>query len=217
MGPIKRKSGPTNDSFVSSKQSLGNGDRPSKRPRQEDSISQQPTLEKDAKTSVNFQHIPKIAKAKDEEAAFPRGGASILTPLEHKQIQIDATRDVLFEQKAAKAKAQEFEQDDATLQPGTSKKKKPKAKGKKGPANEQIEEEHVKIEGLSYKVCLLGGNIKHCTNTSKAHSTWVLGTRKGLPDQHPRHRLNVTKQSHWLCSNNVRVGDIDSKNRKARG
>ena len=36
---------------------------------------------------------------RDEERAFPRGGASALTPLEYKQIQIQATRDVLFEEK----------------------------------------------------------------------------------------------------------------------
>ena len=38
----------------------------------------------------------------DEERAFPRGGASVLTPLEHRQIQIQATRDVLFEEKGQK-------------------------------------------------------------------------------------------------------------------
>lgn len=44
--------------------------------------------------------MPIATKRKREgqdEAAFPRGGGSILTPLEHKQIQIQATRDVLFE------------------------------------------------------------------------------------------------------------------------
>ncbi|KAL9033237.1 MAG: hypothetical protein Q9214_007609 [Letrouitia sp. 1 TL-2023] len=35
---------------------------------------------------------------KPEELAFPRGGASVLTPLEHKRIQIQAKNDVLFEQ-----------------------------------------------------------------------------------------------------------------------
>ena len=36
----------------------------------------------------------------DEERAFPRGGGSVLTPLEQRQIQIQATRDVLFEEKS---------------------------------------------------------------------------------------------------------------------
>src|SRR5262245_9633609 len=39
---------------------------------------------------------------KDEEKSFPRGGASVLTPLEHKQIQIKANQDVLFEQAGLK-------------------------------------------------------------------------------------------------------------------
>ena len=37
-----------------------------------------------------------------EEKAFPRGGASILTPLERKQVQLQAEKDVLFEQAGGK-------------------------------------------------------------------------------------------------------------------
>ncbi|KAI9667406.1 MAG: rRNA biogenesis protein rrp5 [Bathelium mastoideum] len=48
---------------------------------------------------------------KNDERSFPRGGASALTPLEHKQIQIEAERDVLFENRASKAYA---EGDDAS-------------------------------------------------------------------------------------------------------
>ena len=61
-------------------------------------------LEKDGKTSSpKIPHVPKISKVREEEVAFPRGGASILTPLEHKQIQIEASRDVLFKQQGAKS------------------------------------------------------------------------------------------------------------------
>jgi rRNA biogenesis protein RRP5 len=71
-----------------------------------------------------------------------------LTPLEHKQIQIEATRDVLFEQGAKTSKPDEEDGDD------TQPKKKPKSKRKhkKGTENAEPEEESVKIEGLSYKV-----------------------------------------------------------------
>lgn len=39
---------------------------------------------------------------RDEERAFPRGGTNALTPLEYKQIQIQATKDVLFEERGLK-------------------------------------------------------------------------------------------------------------------
>lgn len=84
--------------------------------------------------------IEKKRKRVEEEPAFPRGGASVLTPLEHKQIQIEATRDVLFEQ--------------STSKPTESKKRKTKGKDKSKKGGEVIEPEEavVKIEGLNYKV-----------------------------------------------------------------
>ena len=46
-----------------------------------------------------------------EEPAFPRGGANVLTPLEQKQIHIQAKQDVLFEQNTGKkAIRHEFEE-----------------------------------------------------------------------------------------------------------
>lgn len=147
MAPIdkKRKSGPTNESFARSKKSVDREDRPSKRLRAE---------EKDGKSATpKVPLVPKISRARDEEVAFPRGGASILTPLEHKQIQIEATRDVLFERQDAKSSksAEEGGQEETAVR----KKHKPKSKGKskKGAENTEPEDETVKIEGLSYKVC----------------------------------------------------------------
>ena len=97
---------------------------------------------------------------KDEEPSFPRGGASILTPLEQKQIQIQAKQDVLFEQSTGtKAPRNEFqdEENDVDLpeQPNglvAKTKRKPKSKEKKGAKNALVEEHAVRIEGLSYKV-----------------------------------------------------------------
>jgi rRNA biogenesis protein RRP5 len=40
-----------------------------------------------------------------KEKAFPRGGASVLTPLERKQIQIQADRDALFEESGGKKRS----------------------------------------------------------------------------------------------------------------
>ncbi|KAA8567941.1 hypothetical protein EYC84_008377 [Monilinia fructicola] len=154
MAPLdkKRKTGPTNDSFMRSKKTSESDDRPSKRPRAE---------EKEGK-STSTTKLPlatKISRVRDEEVAFPRGGASVLTPLEHKQIQIDATRDVLFEQNGAKSSKPDGE-DLAGEESSKSKKKgKGKGKGKKTAQDTEVEEETVKIEGLSYKRLVPGSLV----------------------------------------------------------
>lgn len=146
MAPIdkKRKSGPTNESFARSRKPVEDENRPSKRPRQEDKHEKKTTTPK-------APLAPKITKAREEDVAFPRGGASVLTPLELKQIHIEATQDVLFEQNANSTKAKE----DGTIGDAADRKKqksKYKGKGKKATEQTEPEEESVKIEGLSYKV-----------------------------------------------------------------
>lgn len=94
----------------------------------------------------------KISRVRDEELAFPRGGASVLTPLEHKQIQIDATRDVLFEQHGAKSSKPDGAEQESADTSKPRKKGKGKGKSKKTAQDTEVEEEIVKIEGLSYKV-----------------------------------------------------------------
>lgn len=110
-------------------------------------------------TSISTQ---KLSVLREEEPAFPRGGASILTPLEHKQIQIQAKQDVLFEQNTGKKAARndfEDEENDEDMpgQPsGLVKKSKnnTKPRSKKGKKDGVVEEAAVRIEGLSYKVCM---------------------------------------------------------------
>lgn len=154
MAPIdkKRKTGPSNESFVRSKKSLNGDGRPSKRLRPE---------EKEGHTSISakISHVPKLSKAREEEAAFPRGGASVLTPLEHKQIQIEATRDVLFEQQSSKSSRVDTDgQGEDNVQLG-KRKSKSKSKGRKGKDTAEPDEENVKIEGLSYKRIIPGSLI----------------------------------------------------------
>lgn len=155
MAPIKRKDGPTNESFV----------RPKKQRKDEsgavsaalrDAGAKKTTFgddEKPASAPSKFANIPKITKGREEEQAFPRGGASVLTPLEHKQIQIEATRDVLFEQQYAKPRDADADESGAP----SAKKHKKKAKGKKGAEPAAEEEDKIVIEGLNYKVCLTTG------------------------------------------------------------
>jgi len=124
-----------------------------------------------------------VSILKEEEPAFPRGGASVLTPLEHKQIQIQAKQDVLFEQSTGK-KARAFDSEDdenegdetgegdhvasAVRQKGRSQ----AANGKKQKTNKVAEEPKLKIEGLSYKVSrITDGWIP----LLRATSVWFLG------------------------------------------
>jgi rRNA biogenesis protein RRP5 len=147
MAPIekKRKNGPTNESFARSRKPAESDDRPSKRLRPD---------EKDGKSpAAKAPLVPKLSRVREEEAAFPRGGASILTPLEHKQIQIEATRDVLFEQAGGKSSRPEEEGGGDETAVRKKHKSKSKGKGKKAAENAEPEEETVKIEGLSYKAC----------------------------------------------------------------
>lgn len=104
---------------------------------------------------------------KDDEPSFPRGGGSVLTPLERKQIHIKATKDVLFEQnggskKPAKDSDEEDFDEDADMEdaeesaPVPSKKpQKGKGKNKRDAKKEKREKKGVRIEGLSFKVSLL--------------------------------------------------------------
>ncbi|KAL8999375.1 MAG: hypothetical protein Q9169_001801 [Polycauliona sp. 2 TL-2023] len=111
---------------------------------------------------------PPSASFRQEEPSFPRGGASVLTPLEQKQIQIQAKNDVLFEQETGK-KAPKHEFVDEENEPDNfsdhdrplakaSKKLKPRPK----PSSAKPEskgEKGVRIEGLSYKRLVPGSMV----------------------------------------------------------
>jgi rRNA biogenesis protein RRP5 len=142
MAPLqkKRKTGPTNDSFARSRKLEDKDGRPSKRPRADEEHTKSSTA------------ATKLSKVREEEVAFPRGGASVLTPLEHKQIQIEATQDVLFEQQGAKSSRMEIDGEEGNTSQVATKKLKARGKGKKELQPAGLEEQGVKIEGLSYKV-----------------------------------------------------------------
>ncbi len=125
--------------------------------RKNEALSEKARPEKKHKPSTSTQ---KLSVLREEEPAFPRGGASILTPLEHKQIQIQAKQDVLFEQSTGKRPARkEFEDEEnegeMPAQPsGPTQKSKSKSKprDRKDQRKSATEEAGVRIEGLSYKV-----------------------------------------------------------------
>ena len=142
MSSLKRKEGPDG-----TKSKRPTDSRPSKRSRPSDSKDDGKTgakKSKDAKPSkgdAKPASAPTVSLLREEEPLFPRGGASVLTPLEQKQIQIEAKNDALFEQESAASC------------------KKEKAKGKKRKSETGTttvrNEDDVKIESLNFKVWLL--------------------------------------------------------------
>ncbi|KAF2746136.1 rRNA biogenesis protein-like protein RRP5 [Sporormia fimetaria CBS 119925] len=107
------------------------------------------------------QKAPAKSVFKDEEKAFPRGGASVLTPLEHKQIQIKANQDVLFEQAGGKKRSGEDDMSDAASDAGSeAAKKSKKRKSKKSKKTGAEEKENViRVESLSYKRLVQGSLV----------------------------------------------------------
>jgi len=116
--------------------------------------------EKKPKTSKPLSKPVSRLVAPKEEPAFQRGGASILTPLEQKQIQVQATRDALFEQSTGqKARNTEFGEDeneeDGIAEPATALAKAKRSNPKRPERNWSMpgpEDSAVRIEALSYKV-----------------------------------------------------------------
>ena len=139
----------------------------------EESVARQPPKrakvgaedrKKDQKPKDTAAKASELSVLRDDEPSFPRGGGSVLTPLERKQIQIQANKDVLFEQKGPKKPTREFADDDddddendvemeeadATVPAKKSRKKK--SKGKKSAGEDSSEKQGVRIEPLSFKV-----------------------------------------------------------------
>jgi rRNA biogenesis protein RRP5 len=148
MGAIKRKA--EQGAAPSKKPKGASTDRSAKRRK---SDAEQPSPAKSKPESA----APKPSVFKDEEKSFPRGGASVLTPLEHKQIQIKANQDVLFEQSGEKRTGGG---DDGFSDMGSEDEEKNAAKSKKKPLFKKSKKSHdsgekddtVRAEGLSYKV-----------------------------------------------------------------
>ena len=128
--------------------------------RKSDAASENARPEKKYKPSESTQNLSVL---RAEEPAFPRGGASILTPLEYKQIQIQAKQDVLFEQNTGTKKTRtdfEDEENDGdmpsqTTGPIKKSKSKQNTRIKKEKRKGAVEDAAMRIEGLSYRVYML--------------------------------------------------------------
>ena len=113
--------------------------------------------------STKIQFRPKSTNSSlvaNEQPAFPRGGADVLTPIERKQIQAQATRDAFKEHtksqdlfQTSENLSDESEPTNGLQAPRTSLNLRKKTAGKgKVRINGVPEAPWVRIEGLSYKV-----------------------------------------------------------------
>lgn len=143
MGSLKRKEGPGGASAPKTAKSTTEP-RPSKRPKPSESTK--PAKDearkgaKEPKASSDPKPAPFVSQLKEEEPLFPRGGGSVLTPLEQKQISIQAKKDVLFEE------ARSSKGDKAI-------KKLKRRKSRADDASAKVvDEDAVKVESLNFKV-----------------------------------------------------------------
>lgn len=143
MSTFKRKGAPSaNSSECDAKNN--SEPRPSKKAKSEKS-----TKREDRKAAKDTEKTPSSAKPiaaiQGDEPLFPRGGGSVLTPLEHKQITIQAKQDALFEGDSGKPSRKTEKSD---------KKRKRKSSKKEDKTSDASakDEDAVRIEGLNYKV-----------------------------------------------------------------
>ncbi|KAI9790581.1 MAG: rRNA biogenesis protein rrp5 [Piccolia ochrophora] len=125
--------------------------------------SKKDRVQKTTKSSPSVHQPAKPSLLREEEPAFPRGGASVLTPLEHKQINIDADRDVLFEQASRKhgAGASSADDEDAAVVSSDRPKKKRRISSSRGEVDHTAKGAQVypKPEGLNFKRLVPGSLV----------------------------------------------------------
>lgn len=107
---------------------------------------------------------PGVSRLKEEEPLFPRGGGSVLSPLEHRQISIQAKQDVLFEHESGQG-AKKAEQ--------SLKRKKSKTPKSKLPNGGRSAEDVVRIESLNYQVSCLAGQGYFGQGVLTRSSVWL--------------------------------------------
>ncbi|EWY91624.1 hypothetical protein FOYG_08672 [Fusarium oxysporum NRRL 32931] len=101
------------------------------------------------KSAETAEKAPVVSLLKEDEPMFPRGGASVLTPLEQKKIQLEAKADAMRDE--------EFNTGNKVQK---KKKRKTALKGdKKSDKKTGEEEQAVRIESLSFKNLVKGSLV----------------------------------------------------------
>ena len=159
MAAVKRKgaaTAPQADVTLRKRQRTEGGDLGSKKKQSRPDLEPKPKSTEISHTQS--KQASSFLTNSNEPPAFPRGGASALTPVERKQIQAQANRDVLFEQGGKDASFSDSGAgSDEDLGMQTEKKKTPgkNVKRKTKKLSEKSTQD-VKIEGLSYKRIVSG-------------------------------------------------------------
>jgi rRNA biogenesis protein RRP5 len=160
MAPVKRKSNAVESSGA---KALAKRQRTDATPADSDKLAEK-SAGKGSKavtgSSKSGNPVPTSLWG-NEQPAFPRGGASLLTPIERKQIEAQATRDALKEHAnssdlfSTSGKVRDESYKEGTTQRSTdgSKHRRKKTSKRHEPSEGgQQENAAVRIEGLSYKV-----------------------------------------------------------------
>ncbi|PKS13259.1 hypothetical protein jhhlp_000030 [Lomentospora prolificans] len=154
MSAIKRKSGP--GATKSSKENPAKRkkvDTPEKKTFKSTKLTgTKPPTPTTGSASSNTQPAKSsiLTTLRDEEPLFPRGGGSLLTPLEQKKIQIQARQDALQE---------DDELVDASSKPKTKKKDRASRKKEKKSTDDKYDPDAVKVESLSFKKLIKGSLV----------------------------------------------------------
>ncbi|KAI2190089.1 rRNA biogenesis protein rrp5 [Ophidiomyces ophidiicola] len=174
MGSVKRKgNAPEEKSSRPSKKRVKVSEHETKKTanrggkKLESKATEQNDGKKKSKELSNLTSKPTIVSIlRDEAPAFPRGGNNALTPLERKQIQIQATRDVLFEQNGGTAGDisdidSEFDKETREADGVDRIPSRKKQKGKKSKKSTEIsvKPEGPRIESLSFKRIEAGSKL----------------------------------------------------------
>ena len=184
MGPVKRKSNAADLSTakITTKRLRTDGRHAHSNPAEQKGA---PPIPKKGKDSAKSTGSAPISLSANEQPAFPRGGASLLTPIERKQIQAQATRDALREHASSgdlfvtsDKVLDDSENEKITDSITTGSKKKRKKTLKKQRASRPGENDdisaRVRVEALSYKVNIYRILRAFCGLMSRTEdSTWV--------------------------------------------
>lgn len=194
--PMKRKQESKNESASASKTggeesvSKSHGskkrkaphDRAAKQSDKKAKISRDGALrQRDTNGDETLEDAPtsrKISFLREEEPLFPRGGGSVLTPLEHRQINVEAQRDALFEQRGKASRRDVPEEDDpvdeaVVARPALTRRKRAKVvNATESPAQTQPEEIGARIEGLGFNVSVSATLLGINHSCPADHRSW---------------------------------------------
>ncbi|GJN78163.1 rRNA bioproteinsis protein rrp5 [Purpureocillium lilacinum] len=144
MSNLKRKEAP--DGTPSSKTAKKLKEA---RPAKKDATPKDTTPASKPSKKTTEPKAPVVSLLKDDEPIFPRGGGSVLTPLEQKQIQLEAKADAMRDEEFdTGGKAQKKKKRKMSL----------KSDGKAGSSKKNTED-NIKVESLNFKKLVKGSLV----------------------------------------------------------